>query len=174
MDSLSLNDYEFTTEFRPIKDSKGVEETREVALSVAKANTTINLDKDLNVHQLRKLVRKLGVTKGNLNKTECRYYMWKTKQELGTINHNLQQIPSTQCRVINVLFHRDFIVDNIWNLINEGQSNGGCLVIEARDDGTGNSSLGGSSIIRSNNVSTCWVVSWLSSTSAWTIASNLE
>ena len=40
------------TEFRPIKDSKGVEETREVALSVAKANTTINLDKDLNVHQL--------------------------------------------------------------------------------------------------------------------------
>ena len=89
MDSLSLNDYEFTTEFRPIKDSKGVEETREVALSVAKANTTINLDKDLNVHQLRKLVRKLGVTKGNLNKTECQYYMWKTKQELGTINHNL-------------------------------------------------------------------------------------
>ena len=56
MDSLSLNDYEFTTEFRPIKDSKGVEETREVALSVAKANTTINLEKDLNVHQLRKLV----------------------------------------------------------------------------------------------------------------------
>ena len=111
MDSLSLNDYEFTTEFRPIKDSKGVEETREVALSIAKANTTINLDKDLNVHQLRKLVRKLGVMKGNLNKTECRYYMWKTKQELGTINHNLQQIPSTQCRVINVLFHRDFIVD---------------------------------------------------------------
>ena len=53
----------------------------------------------------------------------------------------------------------------IWNLINEGQSNGGCLVVEARDDGTGNSSLGGSSIIRSNNVSTCWVVSWLSSTS---------
>ena len=46
----------------------------------------------------------------------------------------------------------------IWNLINEGQSNGGCLVVEARDDGTGNSSLGGSSIIRSNNVSTCWVV----------------
>ena len=45
MDSLSLNDYEFTTEFRPIKDSKGVEETR------------------------------------------------------------------AQCRVINVLFHRDFIVD---------------------------------------------------------------
>ena len=111
MDSLSLNDYEFTTEFRPIKDSKGVEETREVALSVTKANTTINLEKDLNVHQLRKLVRKLGVTKGNLNKTECRYYMWKTKQELRTINHNLQQIPSTQCRVINVLFHRDFIVD---------------------------------------------------------------
>ena len=111
MDSLSLNDYEFTTEFRPIKDSKGVEETREVTLSITKANTTINLDKDLNVHQLRKLVRKLGVTKGNLNKTECRYYMWKTKQELGTINHNLQQIPSTQCRVINVLFHRDFIVD---------------------------------------------------------------
>ena len=35
----------------------------------------------------------------------------------------------------------------IWNLINEGQSNGGCLVIEAQDDGTGNSSLGGSSII---------------------------
>ena len=111
MDSLSLNDYEFTTESRPIKDSKGVEETREVTLSVTKANTTINLDKDLNVHQLRKLVRKLGVTKGNLNKTECRYYMWKTKQELGTINHNLQQIPSTQCGVINVLFHRDFIVD---------------------------------------------------------------
>ena len=67
MDSLSLNDYEFTTEFRPVKDSKGVEETREVALSVTKANTTINLDKDLNVHQLRKLVWKLGVTKGNLN-----------------------------------------------------------------------------------------------------------
>ena len=86
MDSLSLNDYEFTTEFRPIKDSKGVEETREVTLSVAKANTTINLDKDLNVHQLRKLVRKLGVTKGNLNKTECRYYMWKTKQE--TLAHD--------------------------------------------------------------------------------------
>ena len=122
MDSLSLNDYEFTTEFRPIKDSKGVEETREVALSVAKGNTTINLDKDLNVHQLRKLVRKLGVTKGNLNKTECRYYMWKTKQELGTINHNLQQIPSTQCRVINVLFHREISLLTSWHTTTQGHA----------------------------------------------------
>ena len=111
LDTSTLNDFQLTTEFRMIKNQLGEEELVEVACTISRDNHTAHLDKDLSVHLLRKLVRKIGITRGNLNKTELRYHLLRTKQEIGTINHRLEQVPSTHCRIINVIFHRDHIDD---------------------------------------------------------------
>ena len=111
LDSLNLEDYTLTTEKKMIKNSEGDDEEVEVACTIAKDNNETHLDKDLSAYQLRRLGRKIGITKASLTKTEIRFHILKASRNQSSINKTLEQIPSTQCRIINVLFHRDFIDD---------------------------------------------------------------
>ena len=120
LDTLTLHEYTITTEMKKIKTNEGQEEEVEVACIIAKGDNKTHVDKDLSVHQLRKLVRRLGITKASLNKTELRYHLLKTKNEIGIITRQLEKIPSTHCRLINVLFHRDFIDE--FMAFNDGRS----------------------------------------------------
>ena len=54
-------------------------------------------------------VCQIGISKANLTKTQCRYHLLKTSQEMGTILRHDNKDTSTQCRVINVIFHRNLI-----------------------------------------------------------------
>ena len=42
-------------------------------------------------------------------KMQCQYHLLKTSQEMGTISRHDNTDTWTQCRVINVIFHHDFI-----------------------------------------------------------------
>ena len=109
LDSLSLEEYTITTEKKMLKNDEGEEEEVKVACTIAEDNQVTHLDKDLSAYQLRRLGRKIGITKASLNKTEIRCHILKISRNQIVINKRLEQIPSTQCRIINVLFHRDFI-----------------------------------------------------------------
>ena len=92
-----------------MKGEDGSEELLAVATTVAKDGVIVHLDKDLLVHQLWKVVCQISSSKENLTKMQCQYHLLKTSQEMGTILCHDGKDTLTHCRVINVIFHHDFI-----------------------------------------------------------------
>ena len=109
LDILNLHECEITSQQILVKGEDGSEELLAVATTVAKDGFVVHLEKDLSVHQLRKIVRQISISKANLTKMQCRYHLLKTSQEMGTISQHDDTDTSMQCRVINVIFHHDFI-----------------------------------------------------------------
>ena len=109
LDILNLHECEITSQQISVKGEDGSEELLAVGTTVAKDGFIVHLEKDLSAHQLRKIVCQIGISKANLMKMQCRYDLLKTSQEMGTISRHDDKDTSTQCRVINVIFHRDFI-----------------------------------------------------------------
>ena len=109
LDILNLHECKITSQQISVKGEDGSEELLAVATIVVKDGAIVHLDKDLSAHQLRKVVCQIGISKANLTKMQCRYHLLKTSQEMGTILRYNNKDTSMQCRVINVIFHHDFI-----------------------------------------------------------------
>ena len=109
LDILNLHECEITSQQISVKGEDGLEELLAVATTVAKDGVVVHLDKDLLAHQLQKVVRQIGISKANLTKMQCPYHLLKTSQEMGTILCHDDKDTLMQCRVINVIFHCDFI-----------------------------------------------------------------
>ena len=115
LDICNIGDFTITTEKRKMKNDEGVMEEIDVAGRITKGDDSVHLENDLNAIQLRKLAEQVGVTKGSLNKAQVCYWILKKKNDMGavvgTVEKLPEKLPSTHCRIIDVLFHRDFVED---------------------------------------------------------------
>ena len=73
------------------------EELLAVATTVAQGGVVVHLDRDLSAHQLWKVVLQIDISKANLTKTQCRYHLLKTSQEMGTISCHDDKDTLMQC-----------------------------------------------------------------------------
>ena len=97
LDILNLHECEITSQQISVKGEDGSEELLAVATTVAKDGVVVHFDKDLSAHQLQKVVRQISISKANLTKTQCRYHLLKTSQEMGTILRHDNKDTSMEC-----------------------------------------------------------------------------
>ena len=71
LDILNLHECKITSQQISVKCEDCSEELLAAATTVAKYGVVVHLDKGLSVHQLRKGVRQIGISKANLMKMQC-------------------------------------------------------------------------------------------------------